>query len=150
MIDIHSKGKYPADALSNFARHPFVMDGIRCESMEGFLQALKYRDPEQQKRVCSLHGIAAKEAGARKWIWKLVGRVWWQGKAYGLYTDGLQRLIDRAYIEMYRQNDAFRKAVSALGDAEIGHSIGKTDMRTTILTEYHFVRRIEMLRKTGT
>ncbi len=42
MIDIHSKGAYPSDALSNFAAYEFMVDGIPCASMEGFLQSLKF------------------------------------------------------------------------------------------------------------
>ena len=36
IIDVYSKGEYPADALSNFYPHAFVIDGIQCASMEGF------------------------------------------------------------------------------------------------------------------
>ena len=38
LMEIGSKGKYPSNALSNFAPHPFVMDGVECASMEGFLK----------------------------------------------------------------------------------------------------------------
>jgi predicted NAD-dependent protein-ADP-ribosyltransferase YbiA (DUF1768 family) len=37
-MDIGSRHGYPANALSNFAPHPFNMDGVACASMEGFLQ----------------------------------------------------------------------------------------------------------------
>lgn len=40
-LDIHSGHDYPSGALSNFAPHPFVLDGVECASMEGFLQALE-------------------------------------------------------------------------------------------------------------
>lgn len=43
MIDIYSNGAYLANELSNFAYHPFVLDGVHTNSMEGFLQSLKYR-----------------------------------------------------------------------------------------------------------
>jgi hypothetical protein len=36
-MDIGSRGEYPAGALSNFSAHGFVVDGVRCASMEGFL-----------------------------------------------------------------------------------------------------------------
>ena len=32
-IDIHSKGKWPDYALSNFYPHEFEFDGIKCGSM---------------------------------------------------------------------------------------------------------------------
>lgn len=147
VIDIYSKGEYPSSALSNFAEHHFTLDGIPCGSMEGFLQSLKYREPTKQAQICSLVGKEAKRAGEKKRLWKLTKKVWWQGKAYGLFSDELQRLIDRAYREMYEQSPSFRQALADAGDKELVHTMGKKDMRTTILTEYQFVRRLEALRE---
>ena len=48
-LDIGSGKDYPSNALSNFAPHPFVIDGVECNSMEGFLQSLKFKEPEMQK-----------------------------------------------------------------------------------------------------
>ena len=146
IIDIYSKGEYPADALSNFYAYAFQMDGVPCASMEGFLQALKYHNPKEQPAVCALVGLEAKHAGAKKRRWKIQRRVWWQGRAYGLFSDELQQLIDRAYLALYDQNADFRRALADTGEAKLVHTIGRHDMRKTILTEYHFVRRIEMLR----
>ena len=65
-MDIKSKKPYPAGALSNFAPRPFVIRGIDCCSMEGFVQGLKFKSPEMQKEVFKLTGMAAKKKGARK------------------------------------------------------------------------------------
>ena len=46
-MDIGSKCGYPASSLSNFAPHPFEIDGVKCNSMEGFLQSLKFNSLEQ-------------------------------------------------------------------------------------------------------
>lgn len=40
-IDIISNCGYPANQLSNFANHPFILDGILCNSFEGFVQSIK-------------------------------------------------------------------------------------------------------------
>ncbi len=53
-MDIGSGTGYPSASLSNFAPHAFVIDGVECASMEGFLQSLKFQDPEMQKHVCTL------------------------------------------------------------------------------------------------
>ena len=37
-MDIGSGNGYPSGALSNFSPHPFVFDGVECNSMEGLLQ----------------------------------------------------------------------------------------------------------------
>lgn len=36
-MDIGSGTGYPSVALSNFAPHSFVIDGVECASMEGFI-----------------------------------------------------------------------------------------------------------------
>ena len=63
VIDIYSKGN--GCELSNFATHPFVFEGVQINSMEGFLQSLKYSNPETQKKICLLRGEDAKSAGKK-------------------------------------------------------------------------------------
>lgn len=145
-IDIHSKGEYPANELSNFAQHKFTLDGVLCNSMEGFLQSLKYKNIRKQEYICSLIGIEAKKAGKKKRIWKLTHKVYWRGKKYDLFDDDLQILIDRAYDEMFKQNDEFKNAVFETGTYDLEHTIGITNQRKTILTRYNFLRRIKRLR----
>ena len=62
-MDIGSGTGWPSAALSNFAPHPFTIDGVECASMEGFLQSLKYKEPDMQIEVCKLVGKAAKFKG---------------------------------------------------------------------------------------
>ena len=69
-MDIGSGSGYPSSALSNFAPHRFVIDGVECVSMEGFLQSLKFQDIEMQKHVCTLVGKKAKFKGKKKKWWK--------------------------------------------------------------------------------
>ena len=57
---------YPGKALSNFSPHPFVFRGFQCNSMEGFLQGLKFKSPEMQAEVFKLVGFAAKKKGKPK------------------------------------------------------------------------------------
>ena len=64
-MDIGSGSGFPSATLLNFAPHPFVIDGIECNSMEGFLQSLKFSNPEMQKEVCKLVGKAAKFKGKK-------------------------------------------------------------------------------------
>ena len=61
IIDIYSKGDYPANVLSNFYPNEFVIDGVRCGGMEGFLQSLKFRRKGRQEAVAALSGKEAKE-----------------------------------------------------------------------------------------
>jgi len=65
-MDISSRAKYPAKALSNFASDTFVLDDVLCNSREGFLQSLKFKSPEMQEEVCKLIGIVAQRKEVHK------------------------------------------------------------------------------------
>ena len=65
-MNIGSGNTYPANALSNFAPHPFILDGVQINSAEGFLQSLKFKSVEMQEYVCTLVGYAAKKKGKEK------------------------------------------------------------------------------------
>ena len=78
-IDVWSTKPYPANMLSNLYPHAFEIDGVRCASMEGFLQALKYQDDETQKEICALSGKEAKERSISDWQETQI--VYWKGKS---------------------------------------------------------------------
>lgn len=143
-MDIGSKCGYPASALSNFAPHPFMLDGVLCNSMEGLLQAFKHSNPEMQKHVCSLVGYKAKLAGREKKWWR-TRTLYWQGKEYQRDSEDYQKLLDIAYDALF-QNEGFRRALAASGDAVLTHSIGKTDPKVTVLTRSEFCGRLMRLR----
>jgi predicted NAD-dependent protein-ADP-ribosyltransferase YbiA (DUF1768 family) len=147
-MDIGSGSGYPAGHLSNFTPHPFVLDGVECASMEGFLQGLNFDNPEIQVEVCKLTGIAAKRRGGkRNKAWKRVQKLWWQGTAYGRQSKEYQTLLDRAYRAM-AENTKFKAALLASGDAHLTHSIGNHNPSQTVLTKAEFCRRLTRLRET--
>lgn len=148
-IDIYSKGEYPADVLSNFSPNSFVFDGVHCSSMEGFLQSLKYRNAKKQLKICALTGITAKNAGTRKFWWKLTGNLYWKGKRYKRESKQFDDLRLQAYRAL-GENAHFRKALSDSENAILKHSIGAHDKRKTILTEEEFIGYLEYLRSTIT
>ena len=77
-LDIKAKAPYPAGMLSNFAPHAFLFDGVRCASMEGFVQSLKIEDEVEQANVCNLVGAAA-QALAENTTGALAGRCGGEG-----------------------------------------------------------------------
>lgn len=143
-MDIGYKCGYPASSLSNFAPHPFTIDGIECASMEGFLQSLKFNNPDMQKYVCSLVGKAAKFKGKRK-KWYRTQTLYWLGKEYKRDSEEYQQLLDRAYMALF-SNEGFRKALAATGNSSITHSIGKNNISETVITEREFCSRLIKLR----
>lgn len=144
-MNIGSGNSYPSNSLSNFAPHPFEIDGIKCNSMEGFLQSLKFKSIDMQKHVCSLVGIAAKRKGSKKKWWKLQ-ILYWKGVEYKRESEEYQLLLDRAY-EALSTNDSFKRALLASGDSVLTHSIGKTDPTKTVLTQSEFCGRLTKIRK---
>lgn len=143
-MDIGSGNGYPSSSLSNFAAHPFIIDGIPCNSMEGFLQSLKFSDKEMQKHVCTLVGRAAKAKGKHK-KWQQNQTLYWQGKSYKRDSEEYQALIDRAYRAL-SLNNGFRNALLSTGNATLTHSIGKRKINETVLTEQEFCSRLTELR----
>lgn len=147
-MNIGSGNTYPANALSNFAPHPFVIDGVRANSMEGFLQGLKFKSVDMQEEVCKLVGYAAKLKGKHK-NWQVTQTLYWRGVPIKRESDEYQDLLDRAYTALY-QNEKFKNALAASGNAVLTHSMGRSDPRQTVLTIKEFCSRLTALRDRGT
>lgn len=144
-MDIGSGKAYPANALSNFAPHPFTLDGVEISSMEGFLQSLKFQSEDMAKYVCTLVGYAAKKKGQNK-NWKVTQTLYWLGKPIKRESKEYQDLLDRAYQAMFDQSDSFRRALKASGNSTPTHSMGRTNERETVLTVREFCSRLTKLR----
>lgn len=145
-MDIKSGCGYPAAALSNFAPHPFVFDGVACASMEGLLQSFKFEKVHIQVEVCKLVGFNAKKRGKMK-NWQEQQVLHWNGVEYPRKSEAYQELLDRAYQAMCDGSEGFRKALLATGDAVLQHSIGRSKQSETVLTKTEFCSRLMKLRK---
>lgn len=135
-----------AGALSNFAARPFTFRGVECNSMEGFLQSLKFENTEMQKHVCTLVGVKAKYKGKNKKWWRKQ-ELYWQGEVYKRDSQEYQDLLDEAYEVLFTHNTKAKAALLASGDATLRHSIGKRKITETILTEREFCSRLMRIRK---
>lgn len=145
IIDIYSKSEYPSNVLSNFYPNEFTYDGVKCGSMEGFLQSLKYKSIKKQQKICLLSGKEAKKKGKYKFLWKLTGNVHWQGKKIKRQSQEYKDLILNAYIALSK-NDEFIKAIKATENKTLIHSVGGQDERKTILTEKEFIDALNYIR----
>ncbi len=145
-MNIGSANGWPSSALSNFAPHPFIFDGVECNSMEGLLQSFKFDKPHIQIEVCKLVGRKAKFGGKkRNKAWKRVQKLWWQGKEFDRKGQEYQDLLDRAFNAL-AQNPGFQKALLATDNNPLTHSLGKSRKSETILTEREFCSRLEKIR----
>src|ERR1044072_1994510 len=102
-MNIGSGNGFPEANLSNFHPHQFFIDGVMCNSMEGFLQSLKFSNPEMQKEVCKLVGLSAKFKGKRKKWWK-TQTLYWQGREIKRSSQEYQDLLDKADRKSTRLN----------------------------------------------
>lgn len=144
IMDIGSGSGYPSANLSNFSPHGFVVDGVECASMEGFLQSLKFQDPEMQKHVCTLVGKAAKFKGKKKKWWK-TQTLYWQGEAIPRDSERYQELLDKAFNAL-AENSSFKRALLATQNATLTHNMGKKKISETVLTKNEFTSRLTAIR----
>jgi len=144
-MDIKSGGTYPSSALSNFAGHRFTIDDVECYSMEGFLQSLKFKSADVAASVCKLIGKMAKSRGRPK-KWQRDQTLYWKGVPIKRNSDEYQTLIDRAYKAMFEQSESFRNALKASEGMVLTHSMGRSKINETVLTEREFCSRLTKLR----
>jgi hypothetical protein len=144
-MNIKLGNPWPSGALSNLAPHKFTFRQIECNSMEGLLQGLKFKNPEMQKQICTLVGFKAKSAGRNK-NWYETQTLWWQGIPIKRNSNEYQLLLDEAYLALFTQNDKAKNALMSTGKATLTHSIGKRKQNETILTQQEFCSRLTKIR----
>lgn len=144
-MDIGSGTGYPSANLSNFHPHAFIIDGIACASMEGFLQSLKFENPEMQAQVCTLVGKKAKFKGKKKKWWR-DQTLYWRGNPMKRDSEEYQKLLDRVF-DALSENTSFQKAFLATNNATLTHSIGKNKISETVLTKQEFCQRLTKIRE---
>lgn len=144
-LDIWSAKSYPANVLSNLCSNGFRFEGVVCGSMEGFLQALKQKDPDKQRRICSMKGHKARKMSVSGWQTDQI--VWWKGQPFDRQSRAYQHLLQRAYQAMFEQNERFRQALMATRGKTLCHSRGCRDPYRTILTEQEFCGILMQMRQ---
>lgn len=131
-LDIRSNGLYPSNVLSNMCDNAFVIDGVQCGSMEGFLQSLKCQDTVRQRLICGMKGGLARKHSTSSW--QKDQTVWWNGQAIDRQGEDFQRLVRRAYRAMFEQSRQFRDALMQTRGIMLVHTSGTCDPHKTILT----------------
>lgn len=143
-INISSTNKGAAAALSNFTPHPFIFDGVICNSMEGFLQSLKFENPEMQAHVATLVGRKAKFKGKKK-KWYTTQTLYWKGISYKRDSKEYTELIERAF-DAYAKNTKIQKILLSTNNAVFEHSMGNRKKNRTVLTSTEFVSNLTRIR----
>jgi len=145
-LDIYSSGLYPANVLSNLAPKEFYFDGVKCASIEGFLQSLKIKDKQKQKEVCQLYGGSAKERSKKFTGWLYTHKLYWLEQEFDRFSKKYNELLVRAFKACYDQNEIFRDALGSTKGKILTHTNGKSDAKTTIITKEEFIKILTDLR----
>lgn len=145
-FEIRSNFPWPSSALSNFAKWPFVMDGIQFGGMEGFLQGCKVKNNEHQLRIFRMSGLAAMQAG-RAYGGKSNKTLYYQGQPFCRFSRAWQELYQSAYFTCAIQNRGFRDALQSTGTKRLRHSMAdEYSKEETILTSAEFCDTLTYIR----
>lgn len=145
MLDIGSKNSDIEYMLSNFSFFYFVFDDVICHSMEGFLQSLKFEDPEEQKKVCLLFGSEAKFKGKKK-NWMKDQTLYWKGRPIKRDSEDYQIILINAFVSL-SYNEEFKYFLTQTKSDKLKHSVGKSNQRYTVLTEKEFIKCLDFIRR---
>jgi hypothetical protein len=132
--------------LSNLFPYPFEFRGIRCGSMEGFLQSLKFRNSDAQILVASLWGMDAYRTGQFGNDWKETQTLWCNDIPYFRTSKQYQALISDAYDACLENNSVLANALWMTQNAVLDHRIGKNNTADTTLTRSEYISQMYRLR----
>lgn len=145
ILNIGSKSDdWRAKRLSNFSADPFVLDGVRFASVEGFIQGTKFPESDlRRKQAFQSVGREAKRFG------KDVKRkfVWWQGQTIPYGSQEHHRLIERAIRAKFEQNHEALKALIATKDMTLTHDLGHSESPNTSLPAKVFCDILTLIRE---
>lgn len=134
MTDIDYRSKNIIEKrLSNLDYSTFNFLGYQCQSIEGVLQSLKFKDIGIQKQIIKMGGFEAKKAG-RNIPWKTLN---FCGMEIDRFDDFYQAFLSDMYFSMFEQNHD--KILLLLSSGNLDHTIGHDNFEKTILTKTEFI-----------
>ena len=126
IINMFRDSPWPGNVLSNFAKTPFEIDGIKCSCSESFIQSLKIKNVNDQKDFCLLQGQEAWELGSKltNQIFES-GHIWWIGDSIPLHSDQHFNLVKRGLYAKFTQSKIALDALHATGETKLIHDYGQ-------------------------
>jgi predicted NAD-dependent protein-ADP-ribosyltransferase YbiA (DUF1768 family) len=145
-LDLGYRNEGLGKALSNLCEYPFVLDGVQCRSIEGFLQSLKFQELDAQDMMLGMFGYKAWKTGQVGNDWRESQTLWWRGVPYQRTSREYHMLLERAYNACFEQNETFRKSLFDTGVDVLTHTTGNHDPTMTTLTEWEYIYNMYRLR----
>lgn len=133
--------------LSNLFPHKFVIDGVKCQSMESFIQSLRVEDVDVQRKICEEYsGYMAYKMRLALPDWTEKEIVYWQNKKIIREFEEYDKLITRAY-DMLFENEVFRYFLNIAKDYVLIYNIGGKSIDKTLLTQDEYIGQLNRLIK---
>lgn len=133
--------------LSNLKKRSFMFAGINCNSIEGVLQGIKFKDVDKQKKIAIRHGMDAKRSGQGKRLDRQGMLAHWNGQSYRRDSKAYNQFVRSIYWAACWADVDMQVALIESGDRPFIHPIGSKDIEKSVLTENEFVTILTDLRK---
>lgn len=144
-LNIYSKSEdWRGRALSNFSHHPFVIDGQRFESVEGFIQGIAFMENDARREAAfKSWGSTAKK------FEKEQNRdfVWWHNKKFKFGSKEEHELIERALRAKFEQNPEAKKALLATKGLRLTHVLPDPEPKDICLPAKDFCAMLMKIRE---
>jgi predicted NAD-dependent protein-ADP-ribosyltransferase YbiA (DUF1768 family) len=139
--------------LSNFARAPFILDGVEYQSTEGFIQAIKFPpDSALRERASNSIGAHARKLGvihrrlnSKKFEDSSVV-IYYGGKELAYGSDGHLQIIESAIRAKFEQNLDVLSSLLATANRPLYHDTGRKEGKHTSLPAKKFIAILESIR----
>lgn len=137
-----------AKILSNLFPYSFKFKGKKVASIEGVLQAIKYKDKKTQNLVLKYSGLDAYHTrGCNNYdFWGNTGLLYWQGKEIKRNSKEYQTFLDELYLSALK-NLLYKRALISSGNKYLIHHIGRDNINETVLTRYEYESRLYYIRE---
>lgn len=133
-----------ASRLSNFSADPFILDGERFASVEGFVQGTKFPGGHPWRhRAFDSVGKDAKRLSSEAQN----EFVWWKGQAIPYGSTEHHQLIERAIRAKFEQNEDAMRALVSTGNLTLIHELGSPESPKTSLPAAVFCDILTRIRK---
>lgn len=133
-----------AKAMSNLNQRPFVLDGIKFESVEGFYRWLQWsQDPAKAGQMPALFGVEARRAGKGCQFTEATFR----GETFELGSPKHHEVIKLAIRESLRQNPELAQQFATTHPRPIIHNTGRRESANTKLPGTVFSRLLMEVRQ---
>lgn len=144
-LNIYSKSDDPRGRiLSNFSHHPFVLDDIHFESVEGFIQGIAFPegDPRREAAFKSWGGTAKKFENEQEKKF-----IWWNGEQMEFGSKKEHALIERAIRAKFQQNSEAQEALKNTEDLFLTHILPEPEPDNICLSAKEFCNILMRIRQ---